>query len=792
MPTLSILTSRRALRALPAVVLGPAVAAGLALFAAPAAPAQEPEPETVVIEGIEVLPAEEIEVSDLPSHELAELRAHFDEALAVFRSVDQSESEELFGALIERLSEPAVEGAEARRRLLALSHAYRAEVRFNLGDREGAAEDLRAALRTVPSFEPDANLISPKLAELFREVRDEVTGTLALEVEPAGALVLLDGEPAAGLAGAGPVRLLAGVHVLEARRPGFAPFVEELELAPGADEARDVTLERTSATLRLLTDAPGAEVLVDGRPAGVTAPPVVGERAVAETAAPEEAGEIGPGVEPPAAVEPAAPAAGPAELFVEGLALGEHRIEVRKEGFRPHAGSLLVEELTDYRIGPLTLEPTGGTVVLAGLPDGAEVRVDDEVRLPRTGEAGGPTLELPVGRHRLTVDRGTLGGFLADFDLADRQVLELEVDLRPKLCLLDVLGGDLDAAQRVRVALAAAFADRPEWLFADRYEDAAPLLDRLALTAAGLRAAAAASAVAGVADWPDVQRRADAQLACSAYALGVLSDDLYASAAELWVWAAAPGPARPEPLAVRLSDPGSFAAAAARFAHRPPLTAAWLGADLLFPPDLEGAVVRSVTPGGPAARAGLVPGDVLAGVGPGWRGRGGAEPGPRTFRVETGDTAREVAVDLGASPRMLEPDRFADPAESLLLPAVAAWWAIAGEGGGDGAAAATEGAAAPWVVGLNRAAGEMSAGDWASAVRTLRGLRAPDRPGLGRGTIDYWLGVALLAVDPAAYRDEARAAFARAAAAPAARLQHDDGPAVASRARLRLQALTLP
>jgi len=738
---------------------------GLAVLPGPPARAQEPAAAAPVVEEVEVLTAEEIEVSELPTHALGELETLFEEALAVFRSADQSESEELFGELIERLGEPAEEETGARTRLLALGHAYRAEVRFNRGDRAAAADDLRDALRALPSYEPDTSLISPKLAELFREVRDEVTASLAVEVEPADAEVLLDGEPAAGLAGAGPVRLLSGVHVLEARRPGFAPFVEELDLAPGAEAAREVALERTSATLRLVTDAAGAEVLVDGRPVGVTS-----------GVAPREEGGAAEGT--------ASEAAGPAELFVEGLGLGEHRVEVRKEGFRPHAGSLLVEELSDYRIGPLSLEPTGGTVVLASLPAGAEVRVDDRVRLPRAEEPGGASLELPVGPHRLTVDRGTLGGFVADFDLADREVLELAVALRPKLCLLDVLGGDLDAAERVRVALAAAFADRPEWLFTDRYEDARPLLERLALTAAGLRAAAAASAVAGVADWPDVQRRADASLVCSAYAVGLLSDDLYASEAELWVWSAAPGPARPEPVAVRLSDPASFAGAAARFARRPPLTAAWLGADLLHVPDAEGPVVRAVTPGGPAAQAGLAPGDVLAGLDAALRGGDGGAAGPRTLEVVRGGTRHEVEIELGTSPLMLGPDRFADPAEGLLLPAVAAWWAIAAEAGSEG-----DGAAAAWVVGLNRAAGEMSAGDWRGAVRTLRGLQVPDRPGLGRGTVDYWLGVALLAVDPAAYRDEARAALERAAAAPGARLYHDDGPEAAPRAHLRLRGL---
>jgi len=65
---------------------------------------------------------------------------------------------------------------------------------------------------------------------------------------------------------------------------------------------------------------------------------------------------------------------------------------------------------------------------------------------------------------------------------------------------------------------------------------------------------------------------------------------------------------------------------------------------------------------------------------------------------------------------------------------------------------------------------------------------APPGPGLGRGAVQYWLGIALDRAG-ASYLDAAREALEQAAADPEARLYHHDGPWVAPRARARLAVL---
>ena len=63
--------------------------------------------------------------------------------------------------------------------------------------------------------------------------------------------------------------------------------------------------------------------------------------------------------------------------------------------------------------------------------------------------------------------------------------------------------------------------------------------------------------------------------------------------------------------------------------------------------------------------------------------------------------------------------------------------------------------------------------------------------GVGQATVDYLLGVTLLEVDHAAYRDTARGLIGRAAEGRA-RLEHHDGPLLAPRARARLETLLGP
>jgi hypothetical protein len=96
-----------------------------------------------------------------------------------------------------------------------------------------------------------------------------------------------------------------------------------------------------------------------------------------------------------------------------------------------------------------------------------------------------------------------------------------------------------------------------------------------------------------------------------------------------------------------------------------------------------------------------------------------------------------------------------------------------------------------WVWELNDAVTRLRAGDLRGALEVLRRTErsAPVGSGVGRGTVDYWLGTAYSIAGPE-FQAQAQQSFERAAEDADARLRHHDGPRVAPRARARLAWLS--
>jgi membrane-associated protease RseP (regulator of RpoE activity) len=195
-----------------------------------------------------------------------------------------------------------------------------------------------------------------------------------------------------------------------------------------------------------------------------------------------------------------------------------------------------------------------------------------------------------------------------------------------------------------------------------------------------------------------------------------------------------------------------------------------------------GVTVIDVTAGGPAETAGIEVGDrVVSIAGVLIERTAAARSAVRAatagavlaVQVQRNGATQILEVELGATPKVISP---ADP--ELLYSVISATLAADASGNGD-----------EWIVELNRAAVLLHAAAWEDAVRALRAIDgAPSGAGLGQGAVDYWLGIALTALGPA-YREQASAAFQRAAADPDARLFNNDGPWVAPRAAARLAAL---
>ena len=196
-------------------------------------------------------------------------------------------------------------------------------------------------------------------------------------------------------------------------------------------------------------------------------------------------------------------------------------------------------------------------------------------------------------------------------------------------------------------------------------------------------------------------------------------------------------------------------------------------------------VVAHVTPAGPAEAANLRPGDEIVGIG-GVPIQSSRELETRILAAESGETldlvvrsrgvGRNERLELGASPRLLEPSEG-------YLPSVAYTDLVLLEERARGEER--------WILQLNRALLLLAADENESAAKLLRSIRGPQLShGLSQGTVDYFLGLALLRSGGAELQNAARQALQRAAGLPGARLHHNDEAFLLPRARARLHELT--
>ena len=691
--------------------------------------------------------------------------AAFDEAVELFGTTDQADAIPLFGAIIEELSAGALAGDDQALDLLSRSLLYRARAHFNFGDNDLAEADLTRLIELSPTATLSQDEVSSRLYQLFERLRNERVGQVTFLVLPADTEIRIDGEP---LASEGTQTLLAGAHTAELRRPGHLPTNITFELAGGAEETIEAELERVSAAMRLRTQPTGAQVLVDGVMVGETqgqAEPTFVPRGDLARADPRDFSEL---------------------LWIDDIDSGRHEIEIRKPGFRSYRAALTVDQPRDFLIEPIVLEPETGQLVMLNLPGDAVVSLDGQ-RMRPDRESGRAQLVLPPGSYVLSVNRGASGRFETSVDIVDRGTVEVAVELKPALVLVDILGDDDVGAERLRSGLDDAFRARSGWTLLNRTEPGEPLAQRLGLSKQTLRRFASEPGAINDVDWAEAQKALDAELAGSAFLIAVLTDDLVAEDADLWIVAASPGPKTPERRRVALSDPEDLAGFAAAFPASPSPIRASLGVRTIDSALAAGPVVVDLLAGGAAAEAGLQIGDAITAVG-GTASTGRRELSTLLGRHEAGESVDLEIVRAGTRQQVratLQRSLWTiDPNDDELVTAAFSS-ALAAE-------LDRESEWPRWLLELNQALLLLRVGENEEAVRVLRRIdlaTVPSSAGLGRAAVQYALGVALLRASPR-YADLARETFERVIQQGGRQtLIDDDGPLAAPRARARLAGL---
>jgi hypothetical protein len=607
-----------------------------------------------------------------------------------------------------------------------------AVARWESGQREALDDDLDRLIQLDPAYEFAAGASDEGLLARFTRRRERLVGFLRVGLSPADAEVVLNGVALEDPGEIIPV--LAGDHVVGARRRGFAPQQETVSVRANRTEGVGLTLERSSATVQVATSPPGAYVVLDGEAVGVT----VGDDG-ADTSAP---------------------------LLVEGLLPGWHELEITLTNHRPFFQRFEVPNLGDYDLGTLTMGLAVGNVTLRDVPTSAEFWIDGASTSTSRGGDGSVRLQLPVGDHDILV--GAAGGrvWSGTASVVDGGTATRDVQLAPGLAFLGIAGGDALDRDAANGPVLRALRQLTGWSVLDRSTFAADLLP------------AEASALASGSQ-NELRCRFEDETPAGVFVIGAF-DDEDRSVVELTVWASG-STLPPAHLTTSPGDPESLRAALAPLAAALPSSRVWHGLVVFDTP--QGPVVGTADADSPGGRAGFVPGDRLVSLAGGgvtsaqafvdWLEAAGPQRGVDIV-VERSAATQSLRLEPESSPQIAAAP---DPATAI------SWWGRAAAG-----IAAADAAQPVWALHLQQALLLIESTRIDAAVDMLWDAAAPAGSPFGQAAVDYWLGVALTLADEPDL-DAARNAFNRAASVSDARLFHNDGPRIAPRARARIRRI---
>ena len=714
------------------------------LLSAPSALAQEPA-----------------EVPEAVQREVQSAQAALQSAVAEFEGPQQSRSIVAFDAVIGRLEAVGVAALPARGRdMLVEAYEYRGRAYFGIGLQEKAWENFRLLIQLKPDYVLSKERVSPKIVEVFNNVKRALVGYLAVASRPAGARVTLVAggqRKDLGLTDFFPVEVLAGEYSVEIEKAGYQLWTQPVTIAARDTATVEADLVRVLASAFFVTEPAGVEIWVDGQLAATTA------------------GSLAPDLQEETRARGLDPARSSARTEVPNLSLGSHVVELRRSCYETVKRTLETPLAQDYFYDPVRMEDSLASLRLTSDPPGARILLNGEARGVTPAQIDG----ICSGRVRVEVKHAA-GKFIKDLVLGKDEAVSLDCPIRPTLAFLGVeaaaAAGERylrDADEKIRENLQRLTS--LNFIAAPR-EAVDRILEQDRLKRSSLLPAAADADLVR-----KVTLRLAAALEVQGFLLAVLPDERLQRTARLNLLAAENTTA--ETIEVTFAENAAYTAALTRLDPRFASERPWSGLVTVDTLLQDGVPVLRVVPQSPAAEAGFQPGDVvLAAEGQPIKRTAdllavvaAKKPGEKLVLqmrgLAPGSSPRAVDLTLGVSAReipLFDPELLYNKA-MMDLRAV-----VEGYPGTEQAAYAL----------LNLALCAMHFGDYAGAHDYLQKAKAalPVHPGLSRGTALYYLGLVL---DKLGYRPQAAEAYRAAAEEKEATLIDNDGPSVAPLAARR-------
>ena len=690
------------------------------------------------------------------SDQLSNVKGLVDQARASF---DQLDYENTIKALDSAIGAIEARPAPDVRRLLPAAYEMRSRALFGLGKEKEARADFVSLLKVEPGYQLSGQ-VSPRILTMFDEVFKANVTELRLAIIPADAEVMLDGARVPAI---GTIPIAVGDHTVSATRIGFKPATQPFTAVAGAPIAIDaLVLERVATVFRFVTAPAGVEIVVDGISHGVTKPgPPPAEYAEKAAKAGVTAAELS------------------SVLTVLDLPVGAHRIEFKKDCFVRAERRQTVDQLNDYVIDPVKLEPAVASLSVASNQAGTIVLIDGLQR----GVAPMTIADVCEGQHLVEL-KSASGRYFQRVDARTGQKIAVEGTLRPAFALVSS-SGPAALNTDLRLTIEKQFqSSQSVTLFAPPADEAAKALSAEKLPADWLAFDSNKRPLGTAAEVAMVTRGdLSARLSRQFDAQGIASVTVPSAATRnrLVVTLLAAGSADPDVIDLDLDSPEATSQAVGRLDRGLTFFKPTLGLTAVDVVDMEGPVIVAVDPNGPAAKAGIQAGDILlkanaqpvadaAALIALLAGRKADEDLTLDLKDRAG-AARKVDTKVIMTPRLIGLND-----QSLMINKILVDLKSRLQTQGDPLTDS--------VMRLNLAVALARAGNWSEARLELQRVKLGDGPGVAAGTVQYLLGLAAERMGNIA---EAEAAWKTAAQTTA--LETEDGLPVKDLAEARLQGL---
>lgn len=688
--------------------------------------------------------------------QLSNVKILVDQARASF---DQLDYENTIKAL-----DSAIGAIEARpspevRRLLPAAYEMRARALFGLGKEAEARNDFVSLVKVEPGYLLSGQ-VSPRIVAMFDEIMKANVTELRLAIMPPDAEVLLDGARVPATA---TMPIAVGDHTLAVSRIGFKSVTQPFTAAAGAATVVDtLALERVATVFRFVTAPSGVEVVIDGISHGTTKPgPPPAEYAERAAKAGVTAAELS------------------AVLTVTELPIGAHSIQFKKDCYVMAERRQTVDQLNDYVLDPVKLEPAVASVSVASNQPGTLVLIDGMQR----GVAPITMNDVCEGQHLVEL-KSASGRYFQRIDARTGAKITVEGTLRPAFALVSSSGStSLNADLRATVEKQFASAQSVT-LFAPPADATAKVLQTEKLPPDWLAFDSNKRPLGTAADVAAVMRGdLSSRLSKMFDSQGIASVTVPSAASRnrLVVTLLASGSSDPDVIDLDLDSPDATSQAVGRLDRSLTFFKPSLGVTVVDVADAEGPVVVAVDPNGPAAQAGLQPGDIVL--------KANSQPVPDAGALTSllsGRKADEALTldlkDRAGAAKKADTKVFMTPRliglndQSLMVNKILVDLRNRLQTQGDPLTDS--------VMRLNMAVALARVGAWSEARLELQRVKLNDGPGVAAGTVQYLLGLAAERMGNIA---EAEAAFKTAAASTA--LETEDGLPVKDLAEVRLQGL---